>query len=1373
MIDTVKRHSLKLVSLFLVLIIVAGSIFVVNITTTHAENTDGYLEADQINESARNYSKDHADDEEAGSLDFPHVSGAAAAFFNYRIVKSMDEKDDKYLDMFRAGNEAYIGSAGDAGSYLGYVSQDDGNLFGFLVSAFTKASASYSYNMAYSFGLTNSKFYAYCAYGSMLSTLGLDKTKNVSTSSNFGSVIGGGIMLVGYLAASSIPRLFSWIVDVLNTLNPFGLLVNSDLNGTGSVSLSGNHDVSSTETAKSGGAFDTLREYYTKLIDWMTKFSWYIIIPFCIAILVAGFLLFKNMGATKSRAKKLLIRIVFLAIGIPLLGTMYTSILIEMKEVVDTPMTAPDVVVASTIVDFNAWANSSNLLPPKSSGGAEIAGEITDAETHKIEPTTSTYWSLKNYCLYLNSQYASYLGRIDFLDDSSSDTESTISDWSTASLERAKGKNSAIINSGVVTLIVQYMAGGVVTSGAYASNIVSRHSDTTATEPDAALVIMFRNMNAFKKWKDNWVDDAGDDKNSKQINQLCTDSQYGTFMTNGGLDFHPIESHPDGYGGYTGTGFSFYTSPKEWYATRSVRDSGKFPLGLSDMAMYNYLNTEFKSTEAIVYSPLDTVSYFSQVYHSSVNCIGRGFLCFMFMFHAIVTLFVYAIIGWFYAFGMFFQNLKRMITLLVKIPAAALGVMRSMAQVVAYIVAMIVEIMATILMYSIVMRLMEAIPRIIMDGASNLFSTDRSTSAASLYITLIIVSVALIIFGVTAIKARKTIIKAIDEGLNGLIGRVFGTDNLVPPSEPKGHPIRDGLVTGAAMAAGNRLMGGAGAAVAGRADDDGVSGSERSDDDGGEYDDPDDEENTEEMPEGLPEGEDAVSEEDRGRDAFDSDSLAAGSERAALPGGGNGSGSSGSDSHDNTNVNSNVELGEGAEGAASDARNAAPASSADTAMDARARDAYNRAIANGATEQQALNAAYTAAGGSSNTTAARKAALGARAAHTQRAGVAGQSISQAELAAQSAYNQAKQNGASDEAAAAAAENVRMTEQRRVKATQTADMAYDRARANGASNAQALAASKAAYAGATDSALSPTAAAKAGLTGDAAMANAVRGVKAAGQDAYQKALMRGVSVQDAEKLRIKGETAAAKQYGVKAAEVKAFDQQQQRVVTANASAKSAADSAYFRALSNNMTKQQAHVVANEAYNNSLKASGVTDAQVKAVRSNNDTVNAAVASTVQTTHRTPTGVGVNVPQAQQQHIRRETDVIVDDVTNVRSQPSQISGGQHQQASPQQQQRFGSQTHVRRDTDVIVDDVTNVRHQNGRTNVTGNGGSGGYYGGGSENTSFNGPVNNVPARPDTGERFSSRPKSNPNSLAGGVGRNIRNDDAGQFIDNFDDDE
>lgn len=809
MVSIVKRNGVRLLSVLFILVILMGIVFVASTTNVFGLSyaSEGVLKSDA--KDAVTYSNQH--DEENEELSLANVSSATASFLNWATFMAIkpDSPNQKMLDMIAGSDSKYVKNPAMAGAYVGYVKNAHGeedSIFAYAMTRITKASMAYSYKLLRSASAERNRpdLYGYAIYGSALKQLGLDKY-GLANSTDYFSAVWGLIILGAYVLAASVPKFFGWIIDALQFINPFGLLTKSSQinSGTGDMSLtrtfSGSHHVHD--------AFNSFQEFYGGLIDVLARIGWYIVIPACIVILVAGFLLFRNVAASKARAKKLFIRIVVLAIGIPFLGIMYTTLLDEMKEAVNTPATAPDVMVASTLIDFSGWAMNSNLSVPNDNSQLDGAIEvmIKDIGSGRVEPTSISYWNLKSIALWVNKNCTTYLSNLEFDGDSYgfakdvTDTTNSVSTWTMSSLDPESSGNNGFINGGIVLLITQYMGGSTISSGAFASMVSSEHTN------DSVLAVMIRNMDTLEEWQDqfkNW--DGSDNRITPFLKSQHPGDGLGSFMNNGGLEIANING--TGASSSELIGYHFYQSDSSSIRNKSER----IGLGLSDLAMYNYLNSEFKDTELIANSPADTVSLFSQSYHKSVNLIGTGFLAFCFYLHLVVTLWCYAIIGWLYGFGMLFQNFKRLFSLLTKIPAAALGVIRSMAQVVAYSIAMMLEVLVTIFLYTVVMKLLVVIPNVIMSSVSALAASQTDSSYFWLVVCLLILTVIIIVFSVSAIKSRKKIIKGIDEGINGLLARIFGTDNVMKPDAPKSHPVRNAVMAGAGYAAANRMLGGGG-----------------------------------------------------------------------------------------------------------------------------------------------------------------------------------------------------------------------------------------------------------------------------------------------------------------------------------------------------------------------------------------------------------------------------------------------------------------------------------------------------------------------------------------------------------------------------------
>ena len=101
--------------------------------------------------------------------------------------------------------------------------------------------------------------------------------------------------------------------------------------------------------------------------------------------------------------------------------------------------------------------------------------------------------------------------------------------------------------------------------------------------------------------------------------------------------------------------------------------------------------------------------------HMSVNLVGSGFTHFMYWVNAFCTLLAYTIVGWFYAMAMLFGNIKRGVILLTKIPFVFMGAVRAIAQCISYVFLMIIESIATIFLYMMIMEIMKVLPNAIMN----------------------------------------------------------------------------------------------------------------------------------------------------------------------------------------------------------------------------------------------------------------------------------------------------------------------------------------------------------------------------------------------------------------------------------------------------------------------------------------------------------------------------------------------------------------------------------------------------------------------------------------------------------------------------------
>lgn len=128
--------------------------------------------------------------------------------------------------------------------------------------------------------------------------------------------------------------------------------------------------------------------------------------------------------------------------------------------------------------------------------------------------------------------------------------------------------------------------------------------------------------------------------------------------------------------------------------------------GLSTLAMYNYLNTAFTNEGVTVYSSVDGLNAYTTAGHYRVNMVGSGATQLVVFLNCFAFLFVVTVIGFNYSLGMMFSVFKKSLMMVLSIPFALMGLMRSIVQVVTTVIVMIIEIFTSLLLYTVVSDLL-------------------------------------------------------------------------------------------------------------------------------------------------------------------------------------------------------------------------------------------------------------------------------------------------------------------------------------------------------------------------------------------------------------------------------------------------------------------------------------------------------------------------------------------------------------------------------------------------------------------------------------------------------------------------------------------
>ena len=700
--------------------------------------------------------------------------------------------------------------SGDAGSMLGYADSSFSFSMEWLFNSVSGSSQTLSYDAfkatdgdGQGIGTYNGLM-DYVHFGAANNSLGFDSMSG-NVMGDILNAIGGSIVWFLYVVALGVSWLFFAVIQVLKFFNPFllfekGVAAIGSANGNNQGSVS--QEWADGMTTDSDGNAQTT--WFTGLADWVSGWygalqdiSWGALVPLFIGFTILALVMFKKMDRG-SMLKKLMVRIVFIAVGLPLIGGMYTSILSQFDDELGQHA-GPTRVVLSTYVDFNSWMTNSRLAVPD---GASISW---DANEGAAQPESML--SARSSALAINSQSNSVFKDV----KPSAISGDAKGSWTNATpkidkpgfCEEGETCSDAETDENVVgatiALLGRYISGQAVSASDFESGVKS-----TITQLPADVV--------GSETKADWFigDKAyGDSK------------EFGEGLVNPFPAEHPLIATAPGKGLYVdnpGGTSKVFKSNGEANCGYKVVDNEGLPANcnMSPLAAYNYLNTGFTPTEFTAYSSNKATSGFTRENHMSVSQVGTGVTGFMYWSNTVVLLSSIVLIGIFYALGMLTTSIKRTIQVIAAIPFATLGAISAISKVIIYSVALIMEVILTLFLYQFVSEFLISLPSIIegpiaalVSNSNSIFSNDVLGTAAVVVMTLF--STVLII-GVTFVllKVRKTVLEAVNEMVTKVIDKFM--DSNTPPPAGGGGPglaaqAAGGLGTGAGMAASNAMMG--------------------------------------------------------------------------------------------------------------------------------------------------------------------------------------------------------------------------------------------------------------------------------------------------------------------------------------------------------------------------------------------------------------------------------------------------------------------------------------------------------------------------------------------------------------------------------------
>lgn len=644
----------------------------------------------------------------------------------------------------------------------------------------------------------------YAYYGATLAGLGFDQTEaRDSMDSAKAHMMGYGMMLA-FMGAGAVDMIFDGVTSLLQTLNPFALIfkpITENTNPTFTEGMRGDDD------ANSDGAFDGLVDFLSSMYRGFYNLGWEVTIPVFIGIFVAGALLFRRY-AIGDGAKKLVIRIAFLVLGVPLLGVTYTSALDSMQGASGESATANAAkIVNSTYVDFEGWVDH-RLAPPQTTSTESL---VWDSNTNR--PGEASQAQTRQTTLEINKLSSDSLKNA--FGDGSLSSDDTDQTWVSESMGDEDESDSGVYTT-TLSLLNRYISGDRVSAAGFESEVkgaLSKMANDSEGQESAILGWVTDLSNADKLAGMTAEDIAA------MNNPLLSTSGNGIMAASGQGEAEGSLSFSGAMPGLSGNaeGYGCYPDRIVSGGVTTITDAENVTPAdcpMSVLSMYNYLNTRFDTTAATTFSPASSTSSWTREQHQSVNAVGSGITSMVYWFSAMALLVSFMLIGFFYALAMMFGTLKRGVQLIAAIPFATMGFMAGIGKVIVYTVSMFLEIFMTIFLFKVVQELLMVVPQIFetkLVGAENdgegLMSFVTGNSVLMVVLTTLVSAFVVLFFTFQAIKLRSSIIQALDEAATNVVNKILGTNVSAGSSASDGGAIKQGLARGAALGGASWMMG--------------------------------------------------------------------------------------------------------------------------------------------------------------------------------------------------------------------------------------------------------------------------------------------------------------------------------------------------------------------------------------------------------------------------------------------------------------------------------------------------------------------------------------------------------------------------------------
>lgn len=668
-------------------------------------------------------------------------------------------------------------SPASGGSMLGYADPEFslGNIVGWFFAEVSGSSQTVTYEtLAAKDDKGNARYSGmldYAHFGAANNDLGLD-TMSSGIGGQIVSVIGGSIIWILYALALAVGTLFYVIIQFLKLINPFMWFYSAvaAVNPALAEGMTGGD--------RGGGALSGLQHWVSGWYGLLVDISWQALVPIFTGFLLIGLVMFKKMDRG-SAIKKLIVRVVFIGVGLPLVGSMYSGVLGKFDDSVLGQHAGPTRVVLSTYVDFEAWMMNDRLGIP----------DQATVSWNGDQASPDAMMSVRTSALAINKQSHGAMFNGISIGTKANDAESA---WKDGTVSGAGGSASDDFTAVFSTfgMIGKYIASSEIAASDFESGIKS--SITQLDESSDAKKSWFVDKSSYGD-----VEEFGEEKGPKPVDHpvISTD---GTGLTS---------SRP----GRDSTVFTTTGTKADCGLT-----VGKTPAScnLSPLSAYSYLNTGFSPSSLTMYSSNNATSGFTRENHMAISQVGTGPAKFMYWSNAATVLGSNVLLGFWYAIGMLAGSIKRIFGLVAAVPFATLGAIQAIAKVIVYSMALILEVLLTLFIYQFVSEFLISVPDIMAGPVSSFMTPGGLWGSGALGGIIVVILTLISSLMITAItfallRVRKTVLQAMDEVVTKLVDKFLETNTAPKPDKGGMMPaLAAGAGAGAGMAMGNKLANG-------------------------------------------------------------------------------------------------------------------------------------------------------------------------------------------------------------------------------------------------------------------------------------------------------------------------------------------------------------------------------------------------------------------------------------------------------------------------------------------------------------------------------------------------------------------------------------